>query len=63
MQALLVVAAFLISDECTEESRLEWLKLHATWEKRQQFYTPSAQEVYQFGGLKKAATRPQQISS
>jgi hypothetical protein len=56
MQALLAVAVFLISDECTEECRLEWLKLHADWEKQQKHYTPSAQEVYQFEGLKNAAT-------
>lgn len=57
MQALLAVAMFLISDESSEECRRKWLNLCADWEKRQQQYTPSAQEVYQFEGLKNAATR------
>ncbi|KAF9466928.1 hypothetical protein BDZ94DRAFT_1305797 [Collybia nuda] len=55
MQALLAVAVFLVSDECSEECRRKWLILCMDWEKRRRYYTPSAQEVYQFEGLKNAA--------
>lgn len=57
MQALVAVAVFLNSEECTKESRQEWIDLILSWEKRINQYTPSAQEVFQLDSLKKAARR------